>query len=250
MIKSVQILGTSAGIPTIEQGVSSYIVSFSNYDIMVDCGEGTYINWLKNNYTWDRLKYIFITHMHPDHTGGLINFLFYKKITRIDSPIILFGPPELEEYILMCLSFQGINLNFDYKVLPVLPKIELEDSLIVKSSEMMHQLKCWSYRFNSENIDLMIATDTLPNNNTIKLANKCDILIHECTFLDENIDLAFKTKHTTLNQALKIAEKANVGRLILSHFSKRIKKEQLDSIYYKKHKCVVNNERVILDECI
>ena len=41
MIKSVQILGTSAGIPTIEQGVSSYIVSFSNYDIMVDCGEAT-----------------------------------------------------------------------------------------------------------------------------------------------------------------------------------------------------------------
>ena len=74
MIKSVQILGTSAGIPTIEQGVSSYVVSFSNYDIMVDCGEGTYINWLKNNYTWDRLKYIFITHMHPDHTGGNENF--------------------------------------------------------------------------------------------------------------------------------------------------------------------------------
>ena len=250
MINSVQILGTSAGIPTIEQGVSSYIVSFSNYDIMVDCGEGTYINWLKNNYTWDRLRYIFITHMHPDHTGGLINLLFYKKLSRIDSPIVLVGPPELEEYILMCLRYQGINLNFNYKVLQVLPIINLKDNLQVKSSEMIHRLKCWAYRFNSENIDLMIATDTLPNDNTIKLAKNCNILIHECTFLDDNIDLAFKTKHTTLNQVFEIAEKANIDRLILSHFSKRIKKEQLDNIYFKTHKCVVNNERIIFDEYV
>ena len=78
------------------------------------------------------------------------------------------------------------TLNFKYKILSVLPIIKLEDSLIIKSAEMIHRLKCWSYRFNSDNVDLMIATDTLPNDKTVDLANGCDILIHECTFLDQN----------------------------------------------------------------
>ena len=65
-----QILGCSAGVPTQTRGVTSIIVTTSNYDIMIDCGEGTYLNWENMGYKWKNLKYIFITHMHPDHTGG------------------------------------------------------------------------------------------------------------------------------------------------------------------------------------
>ena len=93
-------------MPLLDQGVSSYVISSDNFDIMIDCGEGTYLEWLKNNYKWERLRYIFITHMHPDHTGGLINFLFYKKLSKIDNPIIIYGPRILEEYILICLKYQ------------------------------------------------------------------------------------------------------------------------------------------------
>ena len=116
MFNSVQILGTSAGVPLLEQGVSSYIISAEKFDIMVDCGEGSYLNWLKNNYKWNRLGYIFITHMHPDHTGGLVNLLFYKKLSGIDTKIVIYGPPDLEGYISMCTKYQGINLNFDYEI--------------------------------------------------------------------------------------------------------------------------------------
>ena len=248
MIKSIQILGTSAGLPTPKQGVSSYIISYKNYDVMIDFGEGTYLAWLKNDYIWKRLKYLFITHMHPDHTGGLINFLFYKKLSNSNIPIILYGPENLKEYILMCLKNQGINLNFDYKVLPILPEIRLDDNIYVKSTDMIHKLKCYAYRFNSSNFDIMVATDTLPNKNTVNLAKDCDILIHECTFLDEDVDLAYKTKHTTVSQALDIAKEANVDRLILSHFSPNIKNDLIDKLLYKQQKCVIYNEKIMINE--
>ena len=46
-------------------------------------------------------------------------------------------------------------------------------------------------------------------------------LYHESTFLDEHQDLALKTSHSTAKEAAKIALDANVGKLILGHYSGR-----------------------------
>ena len=83
MLKTYQILGCSAGIPTENRNVTSLVISSSKFDIMIDCGEGTYIEWKKAGYKWKTLRYILITHMHPDHTAGIIPLLFYRKILSI-----------------------------------------------------------------------------------------------------------------------------------------------------------------------
>lgn len=46
-------------------------------------------------------------------------------------------------------------------------------------------------------------------------------LYHEATFLDQHHHLAEKTKHSTAKEAAAIAKKANVGALILGHYSGR-----------------------------
>ena len=61
MIKYFQKLGYSAGIPTKNRGVTSLMICSQKYDIMIDCGEGTYIKWLSEGYKWRRLKYNFIS---------------------------------------------------------------------------------------------------------------------------------------------------------------------------------------------
>ena len=81
MLHHFQKLGSSAGIPTKDRGVTSLIVSTYRYDIMIDCGEGTYLKWLKAGYKWHRLKYILVTHMHPDHTAGLIPLILPSMLT-------------------------------------------------------------------------------------------------------------------------------------------------------------------------
>ena len=94
MLQAYQILGYSAGVPTKERGVSSVMVSTSNFDIMIDCGEGTYLRWQKAGYKWKNLKNILITHMHPDHTAGLVPILFYRKLLLFrHSALLLFYLP-------------------------------------------------------------------------------------------------------------------------------------------------------------
>lgn len=47
------------------------------------------------------------------------------------------------------------------------------------------------------------------------------VLYHESTFLEEHYHLCDKTKHSTSKEAATIAKKANVGTLILGHYSGR-----------------------------
>ena len=47
------------------------------------------------------------------------------------------------------------------------------------------------------------------------------MLYHESTFLEKHAQLAEKTKHSTAKQAATIAKNAEVGTLILGHFSTR-----------------------------
>lgn len=55
----------------------------------------------------------------------------------------------------------------------------------------------------------------------ISQIKNCTALYHESTFLNEHIQLAETTRHSTAAQAATIANKAQVGRLILGHYSTR-----------------------------
>ena len=57
----------------------------------------------------------------------------------------------------------------------------------------------------------------------VPLLKGVDWLYHEATFLEQHASLALQTKHSTARQAATIAHDANVGRLILGHFSSRYK---------------------------
>ncbi|HUH47551.1 MAG TPA: ribonuclease Z [Arenibacter sp.] len=55
----------------------------------------------------------------------------------------------------------------------------------------------------------------------VPLIRGVDVLYHEATFLETEKELAPKTKHSTAKEAATIAKKAQVGKLILGHFSTR-----------------------------
>ena len=54
-----------------------------------------------------------------------------------------------------------------------------------------------------------------------------DVLYHESTFLESEAYLSAKTKHTTAKEAAAIAKAANVGVLLLGHYSTRYKSIEL-----------------------
>jgi ribonuclease Z len=53
------------------------------------------------------------------------------------------------------------------------------------------------------------------------LADGCDLLVIESTFLDEDEQLAVEHGHLTAGQAAAVARDAGVRHLVLTHFSQR-----------------------------
>lgn len=87
-----------------------------------------------------------------------------------------------------------------------------DGDLIENKSVTMPPSKPKSYAFCS---------DTAYNEVIIPIIKDVDVLYHESTFLEKNKTLCLKTKHSTAKEAATIAKKANVGQLILGHFSTR-----------------------------
>jgi ribonuclease Z len=66
-------------------------------------------------------------------------------------------------------------------------------------------------------------SDTRYSESYIESFRNVDLLYHEATFATDNDDLAQTTYHSTGEDAARIALKAEIGKLIIGHFSARYK---------------------------
>ncbi len=70
-------------------------------------------------------------------------------------------------------------------------------------------------------------SDTIFDKSIIKYVENADLLYHESTFTRELENRAHATFHSTASQAAEVAALANVGQLVIGHFSSRYKTEEL-----------------------
>ena len=73
----------------------------------------------------------------------------------------------------------------------------------------------------SKSVSYAFCSDTRYLETILPIIENVDVLYHEATFLHELKEMADYTGHTTALEAARIARKANVGKLILGHFSNR-----------------------------
>jgi len=95
-------------------------------------------------------------------------------------------------------------------------------------------------------------SDTKYNESIIPIIQGSDMLYHESTFLDEHMDRASNTYHSTAREAATIAKKANVGQLLLGHFSVRYKaleplQEEARSVFENAHIAEEGKEFILHD---
>ncbi len=91
--------------------------------------------------------------------------------------------------------------------------ITLDDGTVISNTELTDNpkpIKSYAY-----------CSDTKYDEAKIPLINLSTVLYHESTFLESHKHLCAKTGHSSAIEAATIAKKANVGTLILGHYSTR-----------------------------
>jgi len=95
-------------------------------------------------------------------------------------------------------------------------------------------------------------SDTKYDESIIPIIAGVDLLYHETTFLEEHMDRAANTYHSTAKEAATIAKKANVGKLLMGHFSIRYKdleplRQEAQTIF-PNSELAIEGEDFILDD--
>jgi len=105
-------LGTSGAMPTIKRGLSSTVLVLDKEYIMVDCGDGTCRQYLKSNLKWNKPLTILITHMHSDHTMGILGLLQSMDLMGRKEPITIYGVEGIEQFVLDV--HRGVQTKFGF----------------------------------------------------------------------------------------------------------------------------------------
>jgi ribonuclease Z len=147
-------------------------------------------------YEDDKVEVYTIPLDHRIYTNG---FLFKEKLgeRKLDMNAVLNADIDMAYYRKLK---QGANVPDN--------KGNIIDNLMVTKAPNPPK----SYAFCS---------DTAYNESIIPIIEKVNVLYHESTFLEKNKSLTISTKHSTAQEAATIAKKANVGTLILGHYSTR-----------------------------
>lgn len=147
------VLGSGAGIPSRTRNTQSYIldvVEEINQYFLIDASEGLQHRILHTNYRPSKIKHVFITHLHGDHTFGLPGFLLSRANQGGEGiPLTIYGPKGLKEWIdmTMKMSHSYVNYPIDYVELSHNETYEIE-GFEIKTYLLDHTVDSYLYLFN------------------------------------------------------------------------------------------------------
>jgi len=119
---SVTILGSGSAVPTAKRKPSSQYVECSGRKILIDCGEGTQMQFRKFGLKYQKVDLILISHLHGDHYFGLVGFLSTMHMMGRTRAMEIYGPKGLKDIIEIQLHAAGSRLAFDVNVHEVEPE--------------------------------------------------------------------------------------------------------------------------------
>lgn len=111
----IQFLGTGSGVPSTNRNLSCVALKLldeRNEIWLFDCGEGTQQRILRTSLKPRKVNKIFITHLHGDHIFGLPGFLSSRAFQGGDTPLTIYGPKGIKNFVLTSLRVSQSHLRY------------------------------------------------------------------------------------------------------------------------------------------
>lgn len=147
----VTILGSSSATPIYNRNPSSQLLNINERHFLIDCGEGTQVQLLRNGIKAQRIEHIFISHLHGDHYLGLIGLLSSLHLNGRTRPIYLYAPPELMEILDVQFKYSQTQLRYPLIFKPTqtnhTEKIFESNDVTIETFVLEHRIPCTGFKF-------------------------------------------------------------------------------------------------------
>tara|TARA_B100002003_G_C14104315_1_gene531154 strand:- start:357 stop:1280 length:924 start_codon:yes stop_codon:yes gene_type:complete len=159
------ILGCHSAIPTIEKNPTAQLLNADERFFLIDCGEGTQIQLLRNKIKFMRINYIFISHLHGDHYFGLIGLINTMHLLGRKKELNLYAHKKLKQIIDLQFKSSNTILNFPLFFYPISTKedevLYEDDRIIISSFLLKHSIPTSGFLFKEKNVLRNILEDKI-----------------------------------------------------------------------------------------
>ncbi len=214
------IIGSGTGIPSKTRAYPCALVKVSGKHLVFDTGPGSLRQLFFAGVTYLDIDHLYYSHFHPDHSLDLVSILFAMRYNtpKRTKPLSITGPTGLMAF------HEGLLAVYGETIKPKTYDLQLKendtgelayDGWKVMATPMQHSMHSIAYRITSpDGRTLVYSGDTDYCEGIIRLADRANTLLLECSFPDEQ-----KVEgHLTPRLCARVARGSQCDRLILSHF--------------------------------
>ena len=245
-VTRVVMLGTGTPNPDPERSGPAVAIVVGDAAYLVDAGAGVVRRAAQaarddsiRALEAPRLRRVFITHLHSDHTVGLPDLLLTPWVSGRAERLDVFGPRGTRRMV--DLLEQAYSEDIQIRLNGGEPSnktgyaanaydvgvgvIYRDSNVTVTSFKVTHGKWEWAlgYRFATRDRVIVVSGDTSPTDAVVQACNGCDVLVHEVYSAErfrartpdwQRYHAAF---HTSTEQLADIATRARPKLLVLYH---------------------------------
>ena len=234
---SLQILGAASAMPNSEMNPSAQALTVQGRLFLIDCGEGTQQRMRQMHLSFLKVEAIFISHIHGDHIFGLFGILSTMAMYNRTEVLHIFGPESLGPVLKFYMSYWGEGTNYEiaFHKLDVkgCEEIFATKNCRVSAFPLKHKIECYGFRFDEIRSARQLekaparsyayCSDTMPFPELPDYVRGVDVLYHETTYPVSFADKAVARFHSTTEDAARCAAAAGAGRLLIGHYTSRVR---------------------------
>lgn len=239
----ITILGTGTFFVSSKRSGPSYLLEADGKKILIDCGPGTLLRLSELSTKLEDLDYIFISHLHADHTSDLFALQMSFRINDFSAngkeyktPII-FGPEGIEEftkklsYVYELPAFDNYS-KIEYKKYQESIQIE---KIQINTFKVDHtafgvKAKAYALRFEMDGKIFAFSGDGIKCQGVEDVCKEADLFICDTSYSKGKGN----TAHMDSLEVGEIAENSRVKKIVLSHLYPQ--SEEVDLVSEVKEK--------------
>lgn len=211
----ITFLGTSHGAPELNRRCTSILIEIGEDRYFIDMGMQSIEELINRNIPVNSVKAVFITHMHRDHTDGLMSFVGMCNNRYKDATPKFYIPNRVEKVIKALSLWIECNGNkmrsFEFN------KVEegnfySDENLKVTAFKTQHTENSYTFLIEAENKRVLFSGDLkwmAPDLPLEALSKPLDLAVLECAHFEATKYLPY------------FKNNENVKKICINHYSQR-----------------------------